>query len=714
MTVAGSETDVRAFLESLRSGLGVRDEVVCLVPAGRPELRRLVEGHSWLRVLADVPDAPAARWAAGIAATRHALVALVDGDVVLPAQWRDPLVGAFDDAGVVAAGPRVHNSFGPQGAEVPKSALASIADFKGYARQWRQERRGQLTEVDRLGPVCVVVRRAALEAAGGPGAELPWAGLREHGRIVVVQPLLVAHVGGPGCSVRVPRAPGAPLVSASLIVKNEEAVLGECLTALDGVVDEIVVYDTGSTDRTREIAREHGAKVVEGYWDDHFGDARNRCLEHCAGEWVLWVDADEVVTGDAVVLRERLEESAEVAYLLIIRNVEEAGSQAFVAPRLFRGDRARFAARLHEQVLDHATGAALSGPAAPEVSLIHSGYTVATFAGKGKAERNIKLAELAVADQVLGSDAVVNLARSQFAADDMAGGVDTALAGLRTPGLSDRIRISLLMLVIRGCSRLDRADEARAAFDELGTLAKKPVTMDHMEVHLRFGEGQYARVLELIEAFPEAAEDDQLLTIERRHLVGLQMESLMHLGRAPEAADLLRDALRHGRLPTSLAGATAILQEAGSTVEEIASLVPRDRLRWLVHSAGQADPQLAEAVADALHRRYPDEAIVLGFVAWMGERLPLMRALEWSARLRAAGYADRCPLLAIARSERRAVRDRVLAAAIAQETFADPAALPLLTGVLPMITEVEAEPVLAQLRLLAPGIASAVEPAGAR
>jgi hypothetical protein len=428
---------------------------------------------------------------------------------------------------------------------------------------------------------------------------------------------------------------------------------------------------------------------------------------------VLWVDADEVVTGDPEALRDRLEESAEEAYLVTIRNVEEVGSQAFLAPRLFRGPRARFAARLHEQVLDLATGRGLTGPAAPEIELVHSGYTVATFATKGKAERNMKLAELAVSDQVLGSDAVINLARSQFAADDLAGGVATALAALAAPDadrLSDRVRIALLILAIRGCCRLDRLDEARAAFAELGRLARRPVTMQHMEVQLRFAEGDHQRVLDLIDAFPESAQDDQLLTVERRHLIGMQMESLMHLRRYAEAADILRDSLRQGRLPTSLAGATAILQEAGSRIGEIAQLVPRSRLRWLLHSAGQSDPQLAEALADALHQRFPGDPQVLGFMAWMGERLPLMRALEWSARLREHHHATSCPLLAIARQPGRSARDRVLAAAIAHETFTDRAAMPLLEEALETVTDEESEAVLGELRVLAPGIAGAVEP----
>ena len=82
-------------------------------------------------------------------------------------------------------------------------------------------------------------------------------------------------------------------VSLSLIVKNEEANLPACLQSVAGLVDEVVVIDTGSSDRTREIARAFGAKVFDFPWCDSFSAARNEGLRHATGQWVLWLDADE-------------------------------------------------------------------------------------------------------------------------------------------------------------------------------------------------------------------------------------------------------------------------------------------------------------------------------------------------------------------------------------------------------------------------------------
>jgi glycosyltransferase involved in cell wall biosynthesis len=84
-------------------------------------------------------------------------------------------------------------------------------------------------------------------------------------------------------------------LAAALIVKNEEATLEACLHSLIGI-DEIVILDTGSTDKTVELARSLGATVHEGYeWHDDFSDARNTCIRKCTSDWILTIDADETL-----------------------------------------------------------------------------------------------------------------------------------------------------------------------------------------------------------------------------------------------------------------------------------------------------------------------------------------------------------------------------------------------------------------------------------
>ena len=80
-----------------------------------------------------------------------------------------------------------------------------------------------------------------------------------------------------------------------MIVKDEEKNLANCLESVRGIFDEIVVVDTGSTDRTVEIARSFGANVFDFVWVDSFSAARNEALAHATGDFAFWLDADDVV-----------------------------------------------------------------------------------------------------------------------------------------------------------------------------------------------------------------------------------------------------------------------------------------------------------------------------------------------------------------------------------------------------------------------------------
>lgn len=84
-------------------------------------------------------------------------------------------------------------------------------------------------------------------------------------------------------------------VSLCMIVKNEEATLDRCLSSVAGLVDEIVIVDTGSTDRTKEIAGKYTDKIVDFLWVDDFSKARNFAFSQATKEYVLWLDADDVL-----------------------------------------------------------------------------------------------------------------------------------------------------------------------------------------------------------------------------------------------------------------------------------------------------------------------------------------------------------------------------------------------------------------------------------
>ncbi len=119
-----------------------------------------------------------------------------------------------------------------------------------------------------------------------------------------------------------------PTLSLAMIVKNEEKNLGHSLASVQGLVDEMVVVDTGSTDGTVALAQRFGARLGHFPWTGDFAAARNESLRLCTGDWVLIMDADEAVDAlDHAKIRAAIGTEEAAAYNLVSRNYSEtAGS----------------------------------------------------------------------------------------------------------------------------------------------------------------------------------------------------------------------------------------------------------------------------------------------------------------------------------------------------------------------------------------------------
>lgn len=86
------------------------------------------------------------------------------------------------------------------------------------------------------------------------------------------------------------------MISLCMIVKNEEETIEKSLESVKGLVDEIIIVDTGSVDRSKIIARKYTDKVFDFKWNNNFAEARNYALSKVSNEWVLVLDADEIIT----------------------------------------------------------------------------------------------------------------------------------------------------------------------------------------------------------------------------------------------------------------------------------------------------------------------------------------------------------------------------------------------------------------------------------
>ena len=131
-------------------------------------------------------------------------------------------------------------------------------------------------------------------------------------------------------------------ISAVLIVKNEEVLLPRCLDSLKGI-DEIIIQDSGSIDKTMEVASKYTDKIYYYRWHDHFADARNAAKKHATGDYILSIDADEILhdmskVREAVALAEQKNVLA-VNCTLVGETVGDSGkAQRTTFPRLFKND----------------------------------------------------------------------------------------------------------------------------------------------------------------------------------------------------------------------------------------------------------------------------------------------------------------------------------------------------------------------------------------
>ena len=82
-------------------------------------------------------------------------------------------------------------------------------------------------------------------------------------------------------------------ISLCMIVKDEEAVLDKCLKSVHDLVDEIIIVDTGSTDKTKEIAKKYTDKIYDFKWVDDFAKARNYSFSKATKDYIFWLDADD-------------------------------------------------------------------------------------------------------------------------------------------------------------------------------------------------------------------------------------------------------------------------------------------------------------------------------------------------------------------------------------------------------------------------------------
>jgi len=736
----------KACLESLRPTLGAFDKVVVVDNGSTDGTAAGLRAFGWAKVLTNEANRGfAAACNQGAAECRQDAIVFLNSDTFVVGRWLDELLAPFVDPDVVAAGPRSNFVSGPQ--LLPGVNYSNRAELRAFERTWREAHSGQLDEVSRLVGFCLAVRRSAFEAIGGFDEGYTAGGYEDDdlcrrlvgagGKLVIAHGSYVHHKGhasfdANGIDWREAELSGRerflaafaskqaersasdsgkdaerPKISACLIVKDEQASIGRCLESLKGVADEIVVGDTGSTDATKAIASSLGAVVVDIPWEEHFAKARNAALEHCSGDWVLWLDADEEWVGDGEALHEELAGAGSVDGLLVtISNVEGDGTELRThhpAVRLFRRG-LRWEGRIHEQVVLPGEGWALTKPCRSG-TISHYGYMREVLSSRNKLERNLRLATLGLEDAngaVETARCHLDVGRSLYALKRF----DEALEHLAQAAKSPQPTVArrAMHVAVRTCLSKGDLRTAAAWTAKLRRMSAKPLLADILTAEIAYRARLFEQTIEILERTELPALDEDNFLHQPSETAGMLAGSYRSLGKPAEAfAALLGPLAAEGVCPEPVSVLVADAQLAGVSLAEIGKAFPAGSLKAYLAQVTRLEPQQAIEVLEGAWAAHPGDSVVLAAAGMIAPQAAPQAVLPWAIRLRERGLGP-CPLILIAGDEMRNDDERVLAAAAAVNAFGDQAAKDILTRLLPTLDRQAAEQARHVLEALAPDL----------
>jgi glycosyltransferase involved in cell wall biosynthesis/Flp pilus assembly protein TadD len=530
VTVRGEEPALGLSLETLLGRTRPPFELFLLDLSGADSVAALLADTARrpepVRVVVLRPDRPSRSAACNEALreARGAYVAFLDGSVAVASGWLDDLFTLLlcDWPQIGLVGPVSNQAAPPQHVDVVCPSAEAID--QAAARQ-RRARIGQAAEVPRLDGSCVLAHREALQAAGPLDESLDAGFLafddlcfraRDNGsRLFVALGVFVYHLGTPEPSGTTadeemaaafarfrdrwgpertaaynfsrphPASPAGafpvpadmesltaeadrPLCSLCMIVRNEAEYLARCLESAAGLFEDVVVVvDSRSTDRTREVALGAGARVVEAAWEDSFATARNVSVRHARGRWIFWLDADEYLDAEN---RERLRHllarlpATPVGYLMRQFSPLEGSPEAAAYVdqlRLFPNHpHVRWRYRVHEQILPALRE--IGGEVCTTDIVIHHEGFVEPAAQGAKVDRNLRLLEIEHRERPDDPFILYNLgavALTQGRLDEARGYLEGSLAHSHP---QDSLVRKLFALLTRTLHLLGRRDEALA------------------------------------------------------------------------------------------------------------------------------------------------------------------------------------------------------------------------------------------------------------
>jgi tetratricopeptide (TPR) repeat protein len=380
-------------------------------------------------------------------------------------------------------------------------------------------------------------------------------------------------------------------LSLCMIVRDEQEMLPRCLASVADAVDEMVIVDTGSTDNTVEIARSFGAHVLFHEWTGSFAEARNVSFDAATGDWLLCLDADEVlVSEDSSLLRALTGRTWREAFYLAETNytgdLDDGAAVTHNAMRVFRNrPEYRYEGRLHEQIAHCLPGYLPERLEATGVRIEHYGYLGVVRDSREKSRRNIELLRLQQAESPPSAFLYYNLG-SEYAA---AGDPVAALAELVRSWelLEDQpdrdsyefapALISRLVKALRACERpaeaIARAKQGLERFPGFTDLVLE-------QAFAAIALGERERAIELLQRCIDMGDAPQRYTAtlgSGTYLPRIQLAELRRAaGEEETAIELLERCVReHPRFIGSVLPYASALLANGSEPEEVVRAIER-------------------------------------------------------------------------------------------------------------------------------------------
>lgn len=271
-------------------------------------------------------------------------------------------------------------------------------------------------------------------------------------------------------------------VSVCIIAKNEEKHMEECLKRLKPYGMEIIVTDTGSTDRTKEIAQKYADKVLDFEWVNDFSAARNFCAANAKNNWILAIDCDEYVNDlNTKVLRIMMQKFPKYVGAIQIKNIilRTNGTQGFATDtivRLYNRNYYHFSMPVHEQVspinMENSQVDALNAFVMP-IELIHHGYAIEGEEMLQKQKRNLSLLYAKLEQDDKDPYVYFQLGQSNYIVDKVDTAIEFFEKGLSLNPSTELIYVhEMIMSLAKVYISVGREEDAMALMDKYSNECK--------------------------------------------------------------------------------------------------------------------------------------------------------------------------------------------------------------------------------------------------